>query len=186
MNEELETHFVPEEDPTEARADALYKKWFRTKTQQGFLTLAPFWRAGKISVDIGEVSNGKLSGSTLVYADYDIVLSYVRSAAFNIETNIFTSNEGAGVLAIYGGANTDKGPVSRLLKIQPWIVNNTPDPNSFAWKVGHFKARASEAGAFIPDMKSPLSQNMIKVTRAEMSVIYTVLERAATVNAIRG
>ena len=48
----------------------LYKKWFRSKTQSGFLSIKPWYQGLKFKVDIGKTSaDGKLLSSTMVYLD---------------------------------------------------------------------------------------------------------------------
>ena len=47
---------------------------------------------------------------------------------------------------------------------------------AFIWKSGHFKARKSDSGAFIPDMKAPVSVDSIKVTRTELVSISYLLD----------
>jgi hypothetical protein len=52
----------------------------------------------------------------------------------------------------------------------------TPDPSAFVFKCGHFAARKSESGAFIPDMKQLISVDSIKVTRQDISSISYLLD----------
>lgn len=156
-----ETHFE----------DDIYKKWFKTKSRSGFLSLRQWLEAGKVSIDIGEV-NGKELQNTLVWANAIQLAIYLRSIAQNTalvlypQTNSTPSPES---FVHFGGSNTDKGPVSRILKIHYWKQGDSYDGTAFSFKCGHFKARTSSSGAFIPDMSAPLSTNMIKMSRTEMA-----------------
>jgi hypothetical protein len=66
--------------------------------------------------------------------------------------------------------------ISRIFKCQYWQSGDNVDTNAFIWKAGHFKARKSDSGAFIPDMKSPLSVDSIKVSRQDIVSISYLLD----------
>jgi len=80
----------------------------------------------------------------------------------------------------YGGTSADGQPISRIFKAQYWQSGDNVDPSAFMWKIGHFKARKSDSGAFIPDMKSPISVDSIKVTRQDIVSISYLLDLALT------
>ena len=60
----------------------LYKKWFRSKSQSGFLAIRPWYQALKFKIDIGKTSNdGKLLSSTNVFVDAVDFAAYLRAIA---------------------------------------------------------------------------------------------------------
>lgn len=160
----------------------LYKKWFRSKSQSGFLSIRPWYQGLKFKVDIGKTSqDGKLISSTMVYLDAIDFSSYLNSVANGTAAINFPSNEKTGVptnegFVSYGGGIIESKPISRIFKAYHWQnSDNSYDSTAFVWKCGHFTARKTESGAFIPDMKSPLSVDSIKVTRSEIVSIAHML-----------
>lgn len=157
--------------------DDVYKKWFRTKTKSGFLTLRTWLEAGKASIDIGEIANGT-SENTIVWCDAVELATYLQAVTNGQGASLYPVryglNEPEGFIH-YGGSNSGNQPISRILKVSYWRTGSgdqaNVDSSAFAWKCGHFKARTSDTGAFIPDMKSPLSVNQIKIARSEMAVM---------------
>lgn len=160
----------------------LYKKWFRSKTQSGFLSIKPWFAGLKFNVDIGKTSAaGKLESSTACFVDAVDFAAYLKSIANGTAAINYPASSRLGTthpesFVSYGGAVINNQPVSRILKIQYWTSNDQVDTSSFIWKNGHFKARKSESGAFIPDMKSPISVDSIKVTRQEIASISYLLD----------
>lgn len=160
----------------------LYKKWFRSKTQSGFLSIRPWFVGMKFNIDIGKTSaDGKLESSTSCFVDAVDFAAYLKSVVNGNATLNYPANERNGTthpesFVSYGGAIINNQPVSRILKIQYWTSNDTVDTSAFIWKAGHFKARKSDSGAFIPDMKSPLSVDSIKVSRQEIVAISYLLD----------
>lgn len=160
----------------------LYKKWFRSKTQSGFLSIRPWFAGMKFNVDIGKTSaDGKLESSTSCFVDAVDFAAYLKSVVNGTAVLNFPANERNGTtnpesFVSYGGAIINNQPVSRILKIQYWTSNDIVDTSAFIWKSGHFKARKSDSGAFIPDMKSPISVDSIKVTRQEIVSISYLLD----------
>ena len=159
----------------------LYKKWFRSKTQSGFLGIRPWHQALKIKVDIGKTSpEGKLLSSTAVFVDTVDFAAYLKSISNGTASVNYPANEKLGAptpesFVSYGGAMIDNKPVSRIFKAHYWQSGEEYDTTSFVWKCGHFVARKSDSGAFIPDMKSALSVDQIKVTRQDIcSISYLV------------
>jgi hypothetical protein len=159
----------------------LYKKWFRSKTQSGFLALRPWYKALKLKVDIGKTSSdGKLISSTNVFVDVVDLAAYLRSVSNGTATLNFPSNERMGIptsegFVSYGGGMIEGKPVSRIFKAHYWQSGESYDESSFVWKCGHFAARKSDSGAFIPDMKQMISMDSIKVTRQDVcSISYLV------------
>jgi len=164
----------------------LYKKWFRSKTQSGFLSIKPWHQALKMKIDIGKTSpDGKLISSTAVFVDSVDFAAYLNSitlstALVNYPKNdklLIPTNEG---FVSYGGASIEGKPVSRIFKSHYWQSGDDYDNTSFVWKCGHFSARKSDSGAFIPDMKSPISVDQIKVTRQEICSISYLLDLSLT------
>ena len=160
----------------------LYKKWFKSKTQSGFLAIRPWHQALKMKIDIGKTSSeGKLASSTAVFVDSVDFAAYLRSVANGTASVNYPQNERTGAptneaFVSYGGAIIDSKPVSRIFKAHYWQSAETTDETAFVWKCGHFAARKSDSGAFIPDMKTPLSVDQIKVTRQDICSISYLLD----------
>lgn len=160
----------------------LYKKWFRSKTQSGFLAIKPWFQALKMKIDIGKTSSeGKLISSTNVFVDAVDLGAYMRAINNGTAATIYPANERMGVptaegFVSYGGATIDGKPVSRIFKSHYWMNGEEIDTSAFVWKCGHFVARKSDSGAFIPDMKSPISVDSIKVSRQDISSISYLLD----------
>lgn len=169
---------APEQD-TNNHSPEMYKKWFRTRDRSGFLSIRPWTEKNKCAIDIGELNGtGKMQSHTLVWTEMIALATYLRAVAQGSASTIYPANARAGVatnegFTTYGGGRVDGKPVSRILKVHYWQngtgENATFDPTSFAWKCGHFEARESASGAYIPDMTKGVSQNLIKVSRAEMA-----------------
>lgn len=160
----------------------LYKKWFRSKTQSGFLSIKPWYQGLKFKIDIGKTSpDGKLISSTMVFVDAIDFSAYLQTIFNGTSLANFPVNEKAGIptaegFVSYGGGIIDGKPVSRIFKSHYWQNSDQSyDNTSFVWKCGHFAARKTDSGAFIPDMKSPLSVDSIKVTRQEIVSIAHML-----------
>jgi hypothetical protein len=160
----------------------LYKKWFRSKTQSGFISIKPWYEGLKFKIDIGRTSNeGKLDSNTTVYVDVVDFAAYLKSVTNGTATINYPANPKMGLthpesFVAYGGGIIDNKPISRIFKSQYWQSGDTIDTGSFVWKCGHFQARKSESGAFIPDMKSPLSVDSIKITRQDAVSISYLLD----------
>jgi hypothetical protein len=160
----------------------LYKKWFRSKTQSGFLSIKPWYQGLKFKIDIGKTSSeGKLISSTMIFVDAIDFAAYLNSISNGTALVNFPSNDKSGVLTAegfvsYGGGIIESKPISRIFKSHYWQNSDQSfDSNAFAWKCGHFAARKTDSGAFIPDMKTPLSVDSIKVTRTEILTISYML-----------
>lgn len=165
----------------------LYKKWFRSKTQSGFLTIFPWFEALKLKIDIGKTSaDGKLLSSTNVFVDLIDFGAYLRSVVNGNAITNFPQNQKLGVptdegFVSYGGASVEGKPISRIFKSHYWQSSSEDyDSSSFVWKCGHFAARKTETGAFIPDMKSPISVDSIKVTRQDICSISYLVDLATS------
>lgn len=162
----------------------LYKKWFRSKTQSGFLAIRPWHKALKMKIDIGKTSaEGKLLSSTAVFVDSVDFAAYLKviatnpsAAAINYPTNEKMGSPTPESFVSYGGATIDGKPVSRIFKAHYWQSGEQFDSSSFVWKCGHFVARKSDSGAFIPDMKQLISADTIKVTRQDICSISYLMD----------
>lgn len=159
----------------------LYKKWFRSKTQSGFLSIRPWFAGMKFKIDIGKISqDGKLASSTNVFVDAADFAAWLRAVVQGYAERDFVANERTGVVTnegfvSYGGTEINHKPVSRILKIHYWQNGENYDPSAFVFKAGHFEARKSDTGAFLPNMKAPISVDSIKVTRQELhSISYLI------------
>lgn len=179
----LEDDPSPQNQNKEYQSD-LYKKWFRSKSQSGFLAIRPWYEALKFKIDIGKTSpDGKLLSSTNVFVDAVDFGAYLKSIVSGTAQNNYPANAKMGVptpegFVSYGGAVVDNKPISRIFKAHHWQSNDEYDPNSFVWKCGHFAARKSDSGAFIPDMKQLISADMIKVTRQDVCSISYIVDMA--------
>jgi hypothetical protein len=176
--EEFLESLDPSSDDKPKYSNTLYKKWFRSKTQSGFVAIKPWFEGMKFSVDIGRTNqSGKLESNTNCFVDAVDFSAYLRSIANGSATANFPANDRLSLphpesFVSYGGAMTSAGhPISRIFKCQYWTNGDVIDINNFVWKSGHFKARKSDTGAFIPDMKSPLSVDSIKVSRQDIASI---------------
>jgi len=169
-------------DPKQYEQD-LYKKWFRSKTQSGFLSIRPWYQGLKFKIDIGKTSpDGKLVSSTMVFVDAIDFAAYLETIVNCTAKINFPINERGGIpteegFVSYGGGIVESKPISRIFKSHYWQNSDkTYDSNSFVWKSGHFVARKSESGAFIPDMSSPISVDSIKVSRQDLVSISYLLK----------
>ena len=164
----------------------LYKKWFRSKSQSGFLAIRPWFDALKFKIDIGKTSSdGKLLSSTNVFVDSIDLAAYLRSIANQTAVVNFPVNEKTNIptpegFVSYGGAVIEGKPLSRIFKSHYWQSGETFDSTSFVWKCGHFAAKKSDSGAFIPDMKQMISMDTIKVTRQDICSISYLLDLSLT------
>ena len=162
----------------------LYKKWFRSKSQSGFLSIRPWFTGMKFKIDIGKTSpDGKLISHTHLYVDAVDFAAYLRAIVQGNAASIFPANDRMGIptsegFASYGGSKVEGKAISRIFKAHHWSNGDTVDTSAFVWKSGHFAARVSDTGAFIPDMKSPLSVDSIKVTRQDICSISYILDLA--------
>lgn len=172
---------IADQPPKEYQTD-LYKKWFRSKSQSGFLSIKPWFQGMKFKIDIGKTSpEGKLISSTNVYVDAFDFAAYLRSITNGTATINYPANERSGIpspegFASYGGADINGKPISRIFKAHYWQNGESYDSNAFAWKCGHFAAKKSDTGAFIPDLKSALSVDFLKVTRQDICSISYLLD----------
>jgi hypothetical protein len=181
---------IDEIESTETKNDSkeyqqdLYKKWFRSKTQSGFVAIKPWFKALKMKIDIGKTSSeGKLISSTNVFVDAIDFGAYLKAINIGTAVNIYAANDKLGIptaegFASYGGGMIDGKPVSRIFKAHYWMNGENVDPTAFVWKCGHFVARKSDSGAFIPDMKQMISVDSIKVTRQDISSISYLMDLA--------
>jgi len=171
--EEVITERVYEKD--------LYKKWFRSKSQSGFISIRPWFAGMKFKIDIGKTgADGKLLSSTNVFVDAVDFAAWLRAVVNGSAVKDFPANEKTGAptnesFVSYGGTEINSRPISRILKVHYWQSGETFDTTAFVFKAGHFDARKSDSGAFLPNMKAPISVDSIKVTRQELhSVSYLV------------
>lgn len=165
---------------TSPESPEIYRKWFKTKEKSGFLTIKDALAIGRVSVDIGEVGE-KLKSSTLVWVNAVELAVYLKAVEAGTFAQLYGTGDTVGTFTYYGGANTKKGTVSRILKVEPL----KPDMKSFYWKAGIFEARVSATGAFMPEMDKPVSMNLIKVSLLETKEILYRLDLAINSYAAR-
>lgn len=171
-------------------SNTLYKKWFRSKTQSGFVSIRPWFQGMKFSIDIGRTNpDGKLESSTNCFLDAVDFAAYLKAIVNGTAISNFPANDRLGTstpesFVSYGGGNINGQPVSRIFKAQYWQSGDNVDSSAFIWKAGHFKARKSDSGAFIPDMKSPISVDSIKVSRQDIVSISYLLDLSLISHAV--
>ena len=171
-------------NPPKEYSTELYKKWFKSKTQSGFVSIRPWFQGMKFKIDIGKTSpDGSLISSTNVYLDAFDFGAYLKAITNGTALEAYPANERTGVpsaegFVSYGGAKINGKPVSRIFKSHYWQNGDVFDPNNFVFKTGHFEARMAESGAFIPDMKNIISFDSIKVTRQDIHSISYIVDLA--------
>ena len=164
----------------------LYKKWFKSKTYSGFISIRPWFAGMKFRIDIGSLSSeGKLANNTHVFVDAVDFAAWLKAVVNNTAITGYPANSKTGVLTnegfvSYGGSEIQGRPISRIFKIHHWQTGESYDNTAFAFKTGHFDAKKTSSGAFLPDMKSPISVNSIKVTRQEIHSISYLVDLALT------
>jgi hypothetical protein len=176
-----EENFKPDTPTEKSYEKDLYKKWFRSKTQSGFISIRPWFAGMKFRIDIGKISaDGKLAGNTNVFVDAVDFGAWLKAITAGTAKFAYPANAKTGVVTdegfvSYGGAEVQGKPISRIFKVHYWQSGETFDTDSFVFKTGHFNAKKTDSGAFLPDMKSPISVDSIKVTRQELySISYLV------------
>lgn len=194
MAGDFEVPLEPEAPPAEHKDfkdTTIWKKWSVSAGVKRFISIRPWMEAAKVAVDIGEASGEGLKGSTIVWADLLDLGSYLGAISMGRGEAIYPADDRQGIptpegFAKYGGGNIDGNAVSRILKVHHWGTKDKGYDNSaFVWKCGHFVARVSKTGAFIPDMSKCLSFHSIKVSRREMHELGTVLGLALQHHATR-
>lgn len=147
----------------------LWKKWHR----RGFCAVTAWHERGMVAVDVGEVHNGKLIGATKCFVNPIELVAWLRHRNPTGPTE-------AREFVHYGGGHTkENGTISRILKITGAAPEEGHLPTYWI-KTGHFAASRSAQGAFIPDMKQPLSVNSIKATELELAELQVRLELLLT------
>lgn len=157
----------------------LYKKWFKSPSASGFISIKPLLKIGKFRIDIGATgSDASLKSHTETFVDSILFATYCKAVVGGYAKNLYKTNAKLGVptdegIVFYGGGTGPDGkPISRIFKSHYWRKGeNDYDNSAFMFKCGHFKANKSSSGAFLPDMTSPLSTDSIKITRVEMAEI---------------
>ena len=157
-----------------------YKKWFKTSTQAGFISLSTWLDAGKVVVDIGKLGgDSKVSSSTKCFVDAFDLITYLHCVVHGTSTELFPKRSqcpSPESFVSFGGSGT----ISRVFKIHYWgaKTDSDGDPKGFAWKCGHFEGKVSATGAIEPNWSAQKSADMIKVTRLEMHTMYHKLNYA--------
>jgi len=185
----------PDAQPLPAKKnyeDDIYKKWFRTKSKSGFLSIRGALNIGKVAIDIGETGSDSLKSSTMVYANAVDLAVFLRAVTEGRGKDLFPKNRDSPSpegFTHYGGSKNDGKVISRLFKIHHWQTgsgdNKSFDSSAFVWKCGHFEGRETDSGAFVPDMSKALGANLIKVSRREMATISYRLDLAIQAFAAR-
>jgi hypothetical protein len=171
----------------------LYKKWFRSKERQGFLSIRPWLSVGKLVVDIGQAdpNTKKLSSHTNVYVNAITLATFLKAVTEGYAEKLYPKNDKGMVqtaegLTLFGGSRVEGKPVARVFKIAYYPRAGQDagfDDRSFQWKTGHFEANESASGAFMPIMAKPISVDSIKVSRVEMAEISYVVNLGLSAHA---
>lgn len=130
----------------------VYKKWFKTRDRQGFLSVKDALEINKFVLDIGEQKPGQEMSSSHTFIDADelpVILDKLYTGALV---------KGDAIM-LYGGGRIDGNPISRVFKVEQWSDQN----DAWAFKNGIFQAKETNTGAFTPIMDKPISMNLIKV-----------------------
>lgn len=152
--------------------EPIFKHFFKTKTFGGFCSIIPFNEGRKFNIQVGQVeADNKLKQFTPTYVEFVLLGAYLRSVVRGTVADAFEN----ATLVVYGGGTVDGEDVARILKIAPDSGEYTPKVDYF-WKCGHFKARKTSTGAYVPDMKSPIQQNGIKISRQTMDEISYIID----------
>lgn len=152
----------------------LFKKWFKTPSASGFLSINTWLAKSKLIVDVGKLGgDGKVASSTKCFVDAIGLTTYLHSVVHGTATELFPKRAqcpSPESFVAFGGS----GNVSRIFKVHYWGAkqDNIGDPKGFAWKCGHFKGNTKGNGAIEPVWNEPISQDMIKITRLEMHEMY--------------
>lgn len=157
----------------------IYKKWFKAGSNAGFLSITPWLKAGKFTIDIGAVdpNTNEVKSTTKCYPDALELLTFLSSVVNGSAVDIYPKRAqcpSPESLIVYGGG----GDLSRIFKVHYW--NAKPDDignaSGFAWKCGLFGGKVSGTGAIEPDWSDKKSADMIRVTRLEMHEIFYTLD----------
>lgn len=162
----------------------IFKHYFKAKSAAGFLSITPFNEGAKFKIEVGETTtDNKLIQVTSTYVNFVNLAAYLRSVLRNTAETVYWDNgsKSPATLVVYGGATLDGVDTARILKVTPMFddFNNKVYKPSlpFQWKCGHFKAKKTYSGGFQPmDMKSPIQQNTIKITRQTMEEISYIVD----------
>lgn len=170
-----------QEGEREYKDTTLWKKWSMAGGVGRFLSVSTWNYAAMVSVDIGETKEGTLTGHTKVWANMLELTTFLEAVRDGRGTTLYPTRSGLETpesFIHYGGGKTASGPVSRVLKVHHWKVKDVYDSSAFAWKCGHFEAKTTASGAFIPNMGKPLTVHSIKMSRIEMATLATVMHMA--------
>lgn len=181
MDEEI----VVDNPPAYPHKVVLYKKWFKTASRGGFVSIKDALAITKVQIDIGEIDGSSaLVNSTDVFVDAIVLSTYLKAVVEGYAETLYPSNSKLGVptnegIAFYGGSSSSGKPVSRIFKAHWWPNGKENyDSTSFIWKCGHFEAKPSSTGAFVPDMSKMISASSIKMSRQELAEVETRLRLA--------
>lgn len=156
----------------------LYKKWFKAGGQSGFLSITPFTKAARFTIDIGKINpdNGSVQSHTQCWIDGVDLSVYLNSVVNGTAVDLFPQRgqcPSPESFITYGGSAKASPVIARVFKTHYWGAkkDNIGDPKGFAWKCGHFEGRATDTGAIEPIFDKPIGADMIRVSRLEMTEI---------------
>lgn len=158
-------------------APEIYKKWFKTSSFGGFLSISPWLDGGKWTIDIGAVdSSSKPTSNTKCFVDAVAFNTYLTEVVAGRGYGVYPKRAGLASpesFISYGGSEVKGRLISRVFKAHWWgaSADNEGDQSAFVFKCGHFEGKRTDSGAITPDLSSALSTDMIKVTRVEFTEI---------------
>lgn len=151
----------------------IFKKWSNVGGVRRFCSIRTFLGAGKLGVDVGQATDSGVA-ATLCWTDA-VDLSAFLKAIVSGGSIVYPDNE----FMSFGGTYVDGKPVSRLLKIAPWMKGEErASDGSMMVKTGHFEATVGSAGAFVPNYNNLISQHMVKITPTEFQRMQYMVELA--------
>lgn len=154
--------------------EPIFKKWFKTSSAAGFLSITPWDGGNKFVVDIGatDPSGGSVKSSTKCFVDPVELGLYLQSVVNNSAVDLYPKRSGCPSSESFIGFG-GSGTVSRVFKVHYWGAKSDVEGtrSGFAWKCGHFEGTVSNSGAIQPNYDKQLSTDMIKVSLLEMHEI---------------
>lgn len=172
-------------EETQFKKLEIYKKWFKTKDKQGFCSITGWFEAGKVIIDIGEVTTE--TKATKCYVDAYDFLTWGKAVRDGTGSFLYPERDQCPTpesFVAFGGS----GDVSRIFKAHWWNDGSRSEKNpdrGFTFKCGHFKGDKMSSGGIKPDFSQILSMNMIKMTHIDLITAVNKLDHALIISAIK-
>lgn len=171
MTQDDTAYVHTDQDTNNSDVEVLHKRWHKT----GFISIG-FWPKGeKVVIEIGSVVDSKLVSATKCYVPAVNFLAYLR-AEINDTLELFYPTFEEKGLSFFGGGNTAKGVVSRIVKLSYYKNrDNTLDKEARGFTALHFAGQFGKDGLVEPIYNSKISANSIKISMAELSIIFELV-----------